>query len=170
MKTLRFGREPYSSHGTCRSTESRTHCHGCLSSFFHYCKVGEVGECSQHGLFFGLAILVAILVGAILTPLLLQWLPGRAFSIKSLSLGVLIAVIVLAFRLDGWFPWVGRLEMLAWLSLVLALSPISDEFYGPPPTPLSRSKERDAMGPAFQIGVVSWVLASGSGRNLFNEE
>jgi hypothetical protein len=97
-----------------------------MAAFFLFSIIGRWGEgwasVLNHGLFFGLAILLAILAGAVLTPLLLQWLPGRAFSIKSLSLGALIAVIVLALRLDGWFPWVGRLEMLAWLSLVLALS------------------------------------------------
>ena len=94
--------------------------------FFLFSVIGRWGEgwasALNHGLFFGLAILVSVLVGAVLTPLLLQWLPGRAFSIKSLSIGLLIAVIVLAFRLDGWFSWTGRLEMLAWLFLVLAHS------------------------------------------------
>ena len=37
------------------------------------------------GLFSALAILLAILAGAVLTPLLLPWLPGRAFSLKGLS-------------------------------------------------------------------------------------
>jgi hypothetical protein len=76
----------------------------------------------NQGLFSGLAVLVAILVGAVLTPLLLPWLPGRAFSIKGFSLGLLIAVILLVFRWDKWFMSTGRLEMTAWLLLIPAVS------------------------------------------------
>jgi acetyl-CoA decarbonylase/synthase complex subunit gamma len=70
----------------------------------------------NHGLFSGLAILTAIFVGAVLTPLLLPWLPGRAFSVKGLGLGLLSAVILLAFGRPD------RLEMMAWLFLIPALS------------------------------------------------
>jgi len=38
----------------------------------------------SYGIFSALAILTAILSGAVLTPLLLPWLPGRAFSLKGL--------------------------------------------------------------------------------------
>ena len=46
--------------------------------------LGRIGEgwtnAFHHGLFSASAILTAILVGAVFTPLLLPWLPGRAFS------------------------------------------------------------------------------------------
>ena len=76
----------------------------------------------SHGLFSILAMLTAILVGAVLTPLLLPWLPGRAFSIKGLSLGILSALILLAFRWGDWITKTGRLEIMAWLLLVPAVS------------------------------------------------
>ena len=44
----------------------------------------------SHGLYSVLAILMAIFAGAVLTPLLLPWLPGRAFSFKGLIPGVLV--------------------------------------------------------------------------------
>jgi hypothetical protein len=70
----------------------------------------------SHGLFAGSAILTAIFVGAVLTPLLLPWLPGRAFSLKGFGLGLLSAVILLIVQR----PY--RLETMAWLFLIPSLS------------------------------------------------
>jgi acetyl-CoA decarbonylase/synthase complex subunit gamma len=74
------------------------------------------------GLFSILAILTAILAGSVLTPLLLPWLPGRAFSIKGLSPGILTVGCLMAFRWNDWITWAGRLEILAWLLLIPAAS------------------------------------------------
>ena len=54
----------------------------------------------SHGLYSVLAILMAILAGAVLTPLLLPWLPGRAFSFKGLIPGVLSASGVYGFSME----------------------------------------------------------------------
>lgn len=43
------------------------------------------------------AIGTSILAGAVLTPLLLPWLPGRAFSIKGFLMGILLALFVVFF-------------------------------------------------------------------------
>jgi acetyl-CoA decarbonylase/synthase complex subunit gamma len=88
--------------------------------------LGRAGEtwvmALSHGLFSGLAVLTAILAGVVLTPLLLPWLPGRAFSVKGLSLGLLSAAILLVFRWGGWATILNSLEILAWLLLIPALS------------------------------------------------
>jgi acetyl-CoA decarbonylase/synthase complex subunit gamma len=88
--------------------------------------LGRAGEtwvmALSHGLFSGLAVLTAILAGVVLTPLLLPWLPGRAFSVKGLSLGLLSAAILLVFRWGGWATMLNSLEILAWLLLIPALS------------------------------------------------
>ena len=42
------------------------------------------------------AFAVSILAGAVLAPLLLPWLPGRAFSIKGLTIGFLAALLVVS--------------------------------------------------------------------------
>ena len=76
----------------------------------------------SHGLFSGLAVLTAILAGAVLTPLLLPWLPGRAFSVKGFSLGLLSAAILLVFRWGDWTTMANSLKLLAWLLLIPALS------------------------------------------------
>ena len=73
-----------------------------------------------HGLFAIPALLAAIMAGAVLTPLLLPWLPGRAFSVKGLVLGLLTVAMLLATRWDNLISWGARLEMLAWSLLVLA--------------------------------------------------
>lgn len=46
----------------------------------------------QYGVFIGLYLLASVLAGAILTPMLLPYLPGRAFSVKSLWPSLLLLV------------------------------------------------------------------------------
>jgi len=83
---------------------------------------GAGGSTLGRGLFSVIAIFVAILAGAVLTPLLLPWLPGRAFSLKGLSLGFCAAAILAAFSADEGMALTGRLEILAWFFLVPAAS------------------------------------------------
>ena len=94
--------------------------------FFLLAFLGKSGEgwtdALSHGLFSALAMLTAILVGSVLTPLLLPWLPGRAFSIKGLSLGILSALILIVFRWGDWITKTGRLEIIAWLLLIPAIA------------------------------------------------
>jgi acetyl-CoA decarbonylase/synthase complex subunit gamma len=75
-----------------------------------------------HGLFTAVALLSAILAGTVLTPLLLPWLPGRAFSLKGLAMGLLAAATLAVFKWEHFVMWEGRLEILAWLFLVPAAS------------------------------------------------
>jgi hypothetical protein len=92
-----------------------------LLSFF-----GKSGAGWANALGYGidsvLALLTAILAGAVLTPLSLPWLPGRAFSLKGLTLGFFAAVIFMAFRRADWITLAGRLEILAWFLLIPAAS------------------------------------------------
>ena len=94
--------------------------------FFLLAFLGKSGEgwtdALSHGLFSALAMLTAVLVGSVLTPLLLPWLPGRAFSIKGLSLGILSALILIVFRWGDWITKTGRLEIIAWLLLIPAIA------------------------------------------------
>jgi acetyl-CoA decarbonylase/synthase complex subunit gamma len=76
----------------------------------------------HHGLFSVAAILAAILAGAVFTPLLLPWLPGRAFSVKGLSLGILSVLFLLVVGWGDWITWADRLERLAWLFIIPAAS------------------------------------------------
>lgn len=88
--------------------------------------LGKLGEGSanavNHGIFSVLVLLMAIVAGVVLTPLLLPWLPGRAFSVKGLTLGLLTDLILVALCLNELATWAGRIEILAWLLLIPALS------------------------------------------------
>lgn len=76
----------------------------------------------NHGVFAIFALLAAVTAGAILTPLLLPWLPGRAFTTKGLCVGLIVASILAIFRSGFIDTWTGRLELLAWFFLVPAVA------------------------------------------------
>ncbi len=76
----------------------------------------------DHGLFAVIALLGAVIAGAVMTPLLLPWLPGRAFSLKGLIMGLIMAVIFTVFRAGYLSAWTGRIEILAWFFLVPAVA------------------------------------------------
>ncbi|MFH1242868.1 MAG: mercury methylation corrinoid protein HgcA, partial [Pseudomonadota bacterium] len=74
----------------------------------------------NQGLFAVPAVLSAILAGAVATPLFLPWLPGRAFSVKGLGLGLVAAMLLLIFRWHDLATLAARMEMVAWFLLVPA--------------------------------------------------
>ena len=68
------------------------------------------------------AIMSAILAGTILTPILLPFLPGRAFAIKGLWLGLLTALILVLIRRSDMTILPGQLESVAWFFLVTSIT------------------------------------------------
>jgi acetyl-CoA decarbonylase/synthase complex subunit gamma len=116
----------------------------------------------NQGLYACLALLISILSGAVLTPLLLPWLPGSAFSLKGLSLGVLAAFLFVAFR-----PATG-LEMLAWLLLIPAASAfLAMNFTGASTyTSLSGVKKEMRWAVPFEIGAAVVGLGLWVGSNF----
>jgi acetyl-CoA decarbonylase/synthase complex subunit gamma len=74
------------------------------------------------GLFAVGALACAVMGGVILNPLLLPYLPGRAFSIKGLFVGALIALGLIYLRGIDLQLWAGRAEALAWLLIIPAIS------------------------------------------------
>ncbi len=132
----------------------------------YFGRLGEEGwgNALNHGLFSVLAFLAAIFAGAVLTPLLLPWLPGRAFSIKGLILGFFVAAILLAFHWSSWIIRPGRLEIIAWFFLIPALSAyLAMNFTGASTyTSLSGVKKETRFALPFQIGagiigVLLWI-------------
>ena len=75
-----------------------------------------------HGLLTVTAILAALLAGSVFTPLLLPWLPGRAFSVKGLVIGLIGAAVVVISRAGDLASWPGRLEGLAWFFIIPAIT------------------------------------------------
>jgi len=74
------------------------------------------------GSFAVLAFLSAIVGGAVIHPLLLPYLPGRAFSAKGLVLGAVVAVIMLSLQGSDWSMWAARFGALAWLLIIPAVT------------------------------------------------
>ncbi len=76
----------------------------------------------QHGLFGAAAVLGAIIAGAVLTPLLLPWLPGRAFALKGAWMGLATAIVIVGFRWSGFRTTAGLTELVAWCLLAPAVA------------------------------------------------
>ncbi|UCF83577.1 MAG: hypothetical protein JSV50_20810 [Desulfobacteraceae bacterium] len=82
---------------------------------------GQAGfwtDALNYGLFAIVALLSAVAAGTVLTPILLPWLPGRAFSVKGVTLGLITAIILTAFRTGDLSNWAFCTEILAWFLLV----------------------------------------------------
>lgn len=108
----------------------------------------------HQGLYSALAILVAILSGAVFTPVLLPWLPGRAFSIKGVLVGTLAALLFISLRWSDGMTAAGRFEMAAWFLLIPALSAfLAMNFTGASTyTSLSGVRREMRWALPFQIG------------------
>jgi hypothetical protein len=76
----------------------------------------------QQGVFAALAFLSAVFAGTVLHPLLLPYLPGRAFSTKGLVLGLLMALAVLSLKVPAAVGWSGGIGILAWLLIIPAVT------------------------------------------------
>jgi hypothetical protein len=123
-------------------------------------------EAVHHGLFSVLAMLVGIFSGAVLTPLLLPWVPGRAFSIKGAIVGLLATIALFSLPWSGPVAGTGRLEMAGWLLLIPALSAfLAMNFTGASTyTSLSgvRAEMRWALPLEIGAGIAGLVLWIGS--------
>ncbi|GAB6909903.1 CO dehydrogenase/acetyl-CoA synthase delta subunit, TIM barrel [Desulfosarcina cetonica] len=109
-----------------------------------------------------LAYLLAIVAGTVLAPALLPWLPGRAFSIKGVAIGM-AASALLAIRTTGQLT---KTEMLALALFIMALSSyLAMNFTGSTPftSPTGVEKEMRRAIPAQAAGgliaAVLWVSA-----------
>lgn len=119
-----------------------------------------------YGLFAGTAFLCAIVAGAVLTPMLLPWLPGRAFSLKGVIMGLISTIFLVAFwpiHLNGWTDTVA---VLAWVFLIPALSAyLAMNFTGASTyTSLSGVKKEMKWAIPFEIaggavGLCAWIIS-----------
>ncbi len=115
----------------------------------------------SHGLYSVVAVLTAILTGAVLTPLLLPWLPGRAFSFKGMVLGIVAALAFMLFRGSGWETWPDRLQMTAWFFVIPALSAYLAMNFTGASTYTSLSGVKKEMRRAVPLQVGAGILGLG---------
>jgi acetyl-CoA decarbonylase/synthase complex subunit gamma len=97
-----------------------------MAGFFLLGGLGQPGPFWSNALNYGLlaafCFMVAVIAGAVITPLLLPWLPGRAFSLKGLIMGLITAGLLSFLRWDDLAFWQGRFEMAGWLFLIPAIT------------------------------------------------
>ncbi len=122
----------------------------------------SIGAAASRGLSAMLAYVLAVVSGAILAPIFLPWLPGRAFALKGALLGAAAGALLSA----GFAERLVRLEMLALTLLIMAVSSyLAMNFTGSTPftSPTGVEKEMRRAIPAQAIGglagVILWVSA-----------
>jgi hypothetical protein len=76
----------------------------------------------SHGLFAVVCLVAALFAGAVLTPLLLPWLPGRAFSSKGMAMGLILMGAILVFRSGEITHLKELLEISSWFLMVPAVA------------------------------------------------
>jgi acetyl-CoA decarbonylase/synthase complex subunit gamma len=90
-----------------------------------------------------------------LTPLLLPWLPGHAFSLKGASIGFLTALILLAFRWGNWREGLGWLLLIPGVSAFLAMNFTGASTY------TSLSGVRKEMRWALPLEIIGAIIGFG---------
>ncbi len=123
---------------------------------------------ASEGLFAVTALLSAILAGAVFHPLLLPYLPGRAFSLKGFSLGFAVAVVLLCWRGINWQSGTAMIGALAWLLLIPAVAGyLAMNFTGSSTyTSLSGVKKEMRWALPVQVAAVSFGVALWIGSRL----
>ncbi len=125
----------------------------------------------RHAFGFGgvsaLGLLTAIVAGCVLTPLLLPWLPGRAFSLKGVWAAIACTPLFLLLRNALWrLHPAGSFETAAWILVIPAVSAyLAMNFTGCSTfTSLSGVKKEmkwavPAQIAAAALGTVLWVVS-----------
>lgn len=93
-----------------------------------FCISGFIGPGSfarnltENGVFSAAAILGAVFAGAVLTPALLPYLPGRAFATKGFIMGFLTALLLISMQGFGIHSLYGMLSGSAWMLMISGIS------------------------------------------------
>jgi hypothetical protein len=120
----------------------------------------------NEGLFAVLAFLSALFAGAVLNPLFLPYLPGKAFSTKGLFIGALTAILVLYLRGCDWQTLAGLMESFSWLLIISAVTAYLAMNFTGCSTYTSLSGVRKEMRWALPLemgmagcGVLAWITS-----------
>ena len=105
------------------------------------------------------AVLGALVIGCVLTPVLLPWIPGRAFSFKGALLGLLWAVGVNVLNGFPLAPEYGWWKATAYLLILPALS----AFWAMNFTGSSTYTSLSGVDKEMRIALPTMLLSSGVG-------
>jgi hypothetical protein len=118
------------------------------------------------GIMLTVAYAAGILAGAVATPALLPWIPGRSFALKGAIIGILSAAgIVALFRSD--LQLLGVLALMLWTTTVSSY--LAMNFTGSTPftSPSGVEKEMRKAIPmqaaALLVAMVAWVASAFAG-------
>jgi acetyl-CoA decarbonylase/synthase complex subunit gamma len=113
------------------------------------------------GVFPVLALFAAVAAGAVVTPLLLPWLPGRAFSLKGLIPGLAAALMVTLLGAQIMNRGGGYLEILGWLFMIPAVSAYLAMNFTGSSTYTSLSGVKKEMRWALPLEIAAGVIGLG---------
>ena len=112
---------------------------------------------------FGLyASICAVVGGAILTPLLLPWLPGKAFSMKGMAAGFLVFVVLITWWYIAHGHQLSFIQMLAYLLIICSGSSFAGMNFTGCSTYTSLSGVKKEMRIAVPIQIVAVVIGFGA--------
>ena len=117
----------------------------------------------ERGFILASAYVIGVLSGAIVTPVLLPWIPGKSFAVKGAVIGAMCSVgIIVLFR--------GDLRFLGALALILCVTAVASylamNFTGSTPftSPSGVEKEMRKAIPlqasALLLAIVAWVTSA----------
>jgi acetyl-CoA decarbonylase/synthase complex subunit gamma len=94
--------------------------------------------------------------GAVISQVLLPWLPGRSFSFKGFSVGLTVAAVLLLLKLTG-----GRLETIGWIFLIAAVSSFITMNFTGASTYTSLSGVKKEMRIAVPLQLTAAIIGAG---------
>jgi len=121
------------------------------------------------GLFAVIAFLSALSAGAVLNPILLPYLPGKAFSTKGFFIGTLTALLVLYLRGFDWHTGRDAMEAVSWLLMIPAVAAyLAMNFTGCSTfTSLSGVRKEMRWALPLQIGIASCGILAWTASRIF---
>ncbi|MGC9194044.1 MAG: mercury methylation corrinoid protein HgcA [Syntrophobacteraceae bacterium] len=124
-------------------------------------RAGFVSYALRFGAASAIGVLAAIAAGCVLTPLLLPWLPGKAFSLKGIWPGIVCAAVFLYMRDGLWgLNGAGAIEIAAWMLIIPAFSAYLAMNFTGCSTFTSLSGVKKEMKWAFPAQIVAGALGT----------
>jgi len=127
--------------------------------------LGTGGYSVQRGMAIGrqsvLLLVIGYLAGTILPPALLPWLPGRAFSLKGVWVGLVVALAVVGYSLNNPGVFTNQFSVVAWLLILPAVASFLAMNFTGASTYTSLSGVRREIRIAVPIQAVSAALGLG---------